>query len=173
VIQTATAPDARSTTPDRLDRLAIAPRQMVAIRRHSASAYPEECCGFLLGHSSGGRTVVERVLPAMNERSESRSNRFLIRPETVLAAQREANAAKLDIVGYYHSHPDHPAEPSETDRAHAWPGLSYLIVPVAQGLPGEPRSWRLTDDRETYTEESLEEPGAAAAAMLQERRESA
>lgn len=154
-------------------RLALAQRQLVAIRRHSASAYPEECCGFLLGYSSGGRTVVERVLPAMNERSESRSNRFLIRPETVLAAQKEASAAKLDIVGYYHSHPDCTAEPSETDREHAWPGLSYLIVPVAEGRPGEPRSWRLADDRKSYTEEILEEPGAAAAAMLQGRRESA
>ena len=155
-------------------RLALAKRQLVVIERHAMEAYPEECCGFLLGRDAGaGRTVVERVLPAMNERSDSRSNRFLIRPETVLAAHREAAAAGLEVVGYYHSHPDHPAEPSEFDREHAWPGLSYLIVAVDEGRPGATRSWRLADDRSGFDEETVEPLGAEAARLLRERGEEA
>jgi proteasome lid subunit RPN8/RPN11 len=81
----------------------------------------------------------------------------LINPETVLAAHKEARSLGLDIVGYYHSHPDHPAQPSDFDREHAWPGLSYLIVSVQGGKVAEARSWRLTDERDRYEEETVEQ----------------
>jgi proteasome lid subunit RPN8/RPN11 len=138
-----------------LPHLAVSAADMEAIGRHAVRTYPEECCGFLLGETSDGPTRVERVVPAANERQESRHNRFVISPETVLAAHKEARAAGLSVVGYYHSHPDHPAEPSEFDREHAWPGLSYLIVSVRGGQVDSARSWRLRDDRERFEEEHL------------------
>src|SRR6202049_5364545 len=89
-------------------------------------------------------------------------------PETMLAAHKEARAAGLSVVGYYHSHPDHPAEPSEFDREHAWPGLSYLIVAVRRGQVDRARLWRWREDRERFFEEYLarapEHPASAVAA---------
>jgi proteasome lid subunit RPN8/RPN11 len=135
--------------------LAVSAADMDAIGRHAVRTYPEECCGFLLGEERGVTTRVDRVVPAANERQDSRHNRFVMSPETVLAAHKEARAAGLSVVGYYHSHPDHPAEPSEFDREHAWPGLSYLIVSVRRGQVDRARSWRLRDDRERFAEEYL------------------
>ncbi len=135
--------------------LAVSAADMDAIGRHAVRTYPEECCGFLLGEERDGATMVARIVPAANERQDSRHNRFVMSPETVLAAHKEARAAGLSVVGYYHSHPDHPAEPSEFDREHAWPGLSYLIVAVRQGQVDRARSWRLRDDRERFEEEYL------------------
>lgn len=143
--------------------LEITPGHLQTITRHGEASYPEECCGFLIGRSDGEATVVERVVSAGNERQESRHNRYLISPETVLAANKEARALGLDIVGYYHSHPDHPARPSEFDRDHAWPGLSYLIISVQGGKLADTRSWRLSDDRERFEEEAVE-PSAVSAA---------
>ena len=138
--------------------LTVSAADMDAIGRHAERTYPEECCGFLLGEAQGGVTNVDRIVPAANERRDSRHNRFVMNPETVLAAHKEARAAGLTVVGYYHSHPDHPAEPSEFDREHAWPGLSYLIVSVRGGQAERARSWRLRDDRERFEEERLAGP---------------
>lgn len=142
-----------------MERVVLTPGDLEAIGRHGEASYPEECCGFLVGrvgHGSGEGTVVERLIPVANAREDSRHNRFLIHPETVLAAHKEARAAGLDVVGYYHSHPDHPARPSEFDREHAWPGLSYVIVSVQGGRVADARSWRLSDDRERFEEEAIE-----------------
>lgn len=138
-------------------RLTLLPRHRLAVETHAAKSYPEECCGVLIGRPLGdGRgTLVERVLPVDNERQDSRNNRYLIHPETVLAAEKEARRLELDVVGYYHSHPDHPARPSEFDREHAWPGLSYVIVSVVDGEAEDTRSWRLDDDRARFGEEEL------------------
>jgi proteasome lid subunit RPN8/RPN11 len=144
-----------------MNRLVISPRHLQTIGRHATASYPDECCGVLIGRALEDATVVERVLSVGNERQDSRHNRFLISPETVLAAQKEARSLGLDIVGYYHSHPDHPARPSDFDREHAWPGLSYLIVSVQGGKVAEARSWRLADDRDRYEEEVVEQGGSA------------
>jgi proteasome lid subunit RPN8/RPN11 len=148
-------------------RLVISPRHLQTIGLHGTSTYPEECCGVLIGRpaNAGGTTLVERLLSVDNERGDSRHNRYVITPETVLAAQREARAAGLEIVGYYHSHPDHPARPSDFDREHAWPGLSYLIVSVERGRVVDARSWRLADDRERFDEEAIDQANGGAAAM--------
>jgi proteasome lid subunit RPN8/RPN11 len=140
-----------------MNRLVISARHLQTLGRHASMSYPEECCGVLIGRSSDDTTVVERVLSVGNERQESRHNRFLISPETVLAAHKEARALGLDVVGYYHSHPDHPARPSEFDREHAWPGMSYLIVSVENRKVVDARSWRLADDREQYDEEIIDQ----------------
>lgn len=139
-----------------MSRLVIKPGDLEAIGRHGEATFPEECCGFLIGHARAETTVVARVLPVENERQDSRHNRYVIEPETVLAAHKEARAAGADVVGYYHSHPDHPSRPSDFDREHAWPGLSYLIVSVMKGHVADARSWRLADDRERFEEEILE-----------------
>jgi proteasome lid subunit RPN8/RPN11 len=139
-----------------MSRLVISAGHLHTAGRHAATSYPDECCGVLIGRILGDSTVVERLLSVDNERNESRHNRYLINPETVLAAHKEARALGLDVVGYYHSHPDHPARPSEFDREHAWPGVSYLIVSVEKGSVADARSWRLADDREKFDEEEIE-----------------
>ncbi|MEA2560234.1 MAG: hypothetical protein QOH06_1738 [Acidobacteriota bacterium] len=140
-----------------MSRLVISTDHLQTAGQHAAASYPDECCGVLIGRILGDSTVVERLLSADNERDDSRHNRYLINPETVLAAHKEARALGLDVVGYYHSHPDHPARPSEFDREHAWPGVSYLIVSVEKGSVADARSWRLADDREKFDEEKIEE----------------
>jgi proteasome lid subunit RPN8/RPN11 len=142
-----------------MNRFVISPRHLQAISHHASVSYPEECCGVLIGHAGeeASPTIVERILSVGNEREDSRHNRYVISPETILAAQKEARALGLEIVGYYHSHPDHPARPSDFDREHAWPGLSYLIVAVERGRVAEARSWRLTDDRESFDEEVIDQ----------------
>lgn len=157
-------------------RLIISERHHQVLCHHAAATYPEECCGVLLGTQSrdGNQetSLVERVLSIENEREDSRHNRFLIQPETVLAAHKEARRLGLDILGYYHSHPDHPAEPSDYDREHAWPGMSYVIVSVRDGEPVDTRSWRLAEERDRFLEETYATHGdpapGTATAPLQE-----
>ena len=131
-----------------MNRLLISPRHLQTIGRHAAMTSPEECCGVLIGRSMHETTLVERVLSVGNaspgDRQE-RYRRYQIPPETVLAAHKEARALGLEVVGYYHSHPDGPARPSEADRENAWPGVSYLIVSVKGRQVVETRSWRLGD----------------------------
>jgi proteasome lid subunit RPN8/RPN11 len=129
-----------------------------AIEAHGERTYPEECCGILLGRRSArDNVVVERLIAADNEREqENRHNRYLIPPQLVLAAERSARCGGLDIVGYYHSHPDHPAQPSDFDRDHAWPDTSYVITAVARGKAVTTRGWRLADDRESFLEQAIE-----------------
>lgn len=139
--------------------LAIEKGDLARIHAHGEAAYPEECCGVLIGRGAGdggGTATVERVVAAENERVDSRHNRYVISPQSLLKAQRDARASGLDIVGYYHSHPDHPARPSEFDREHAWPGTSYVIVSVEKGKAVDCRSWRLRDDRTAFEEEAID-----------------
>ncbi|HEV2761916.1 MAG TPA: M67 family metallopeptidase [Pyrinomonadaceae bacterium] len=134
-----------------------------AVRRHGEQEYPDECCGLLLGRfaEDGEKQVVE-ILPVSNAReAEERYHRSLITPEEYLKGERHARGQGLDIVGNYHSHPDHPAEPSEFDREHAWPAWSYVIVSVRGGRAADLRSWELEPDRTRFKEERLEEGGEA------------
>jgi len=140
-----------------MSRLVISPRHLQTVGRHATMSYPDECCGVFIGRALEDATVVERVLSVGNERQDSRHNRYLISPETVLAAQKEARALGLDVVGYYHSHPDHPAKPSEFDREHAWPWVSYLIVSLQGRKVVDTRSWRLSEDRERFDEEGIDQ----------------
>ena len=114
-----------------------------AIRHHAERDYPEECCGVLLGRvvldgDGASRVAVEARACANARVGEAKHDRYAIAPQELIAAQREARARGLLIIGFYHSHPDHPAEPSATDAAEAyWPGCVYVIVSVAQGQAGE------------------------------------
>jgi proteasome lid subunit RPN8/RPN11 len=126
------------------------------MNEHLRGAYPEEGCGVLLGREMGEVRVVEQVLPFENQRSDSRENRYLIAPEQFLLADREARARGLEVLGFFHSHPDHPARPSAFDLEHAWPYYSYVIVSVEGGRVTEAQSFRLAEDRSRFELETLE-----------------
>ena len=131
------------------------------IRAHGAETYPHECCGALLGREEliEGRRIVREILglyPLVNRRDDSPRNRFSVTSEDVQAAEKTAGEQELEVVGWYQSHPDHPARPSQYDRDHAWPWYSYIIVSVANGKPEEMTSWRLNDDRLEFSSESIE-----------------
>ena len=131
------------------------------IRRHGSETFPHECCGALLGRDTVSeqnelsREVTE-LFPLVNRRDDSPRNRFAVTAEDVREAEKAAAEHGLEVVGWYHSHPDHPARPSAFDREHAWPWYSYVIVSVMNGAPAEMTSWRLNDDRQEYSPESIE-----------------
>lgn len=103
-----------------------------ALRAHGEATYPHECCGVLLGRADDGANAVHQIVQAGNTRTDSAHNRYQIAPVELIRIQRQARGAGLDIVGFYHSHPDHPAQWSATDHAEAhWLGCSYLITRVA------------------------------------------
>ena len=118
------------------------------IRRHGTETYPNECCGALI---ASGDTIVE-AFPLPNTTAEGPRRRFLIGPADYRMAEARAREAGGSLAGFYHSHPDHPARPSETDLAQAWPNLTYIIVAVRAGTPEDLRSWRLLEDRSGFEE---------------------
>ena len=123
---------------------------MDGIRRHGAETYPEECCGGLLGERRDGAIRVLRAERVENRRAEQRSRRYTIDPLDYLRLERLAEQTGLTVVGIYHSHPDHPAVPSEFDREHALPNFHYLIVAVEGGRAGDFACWVLNEDREAF-----------------------
>ncbi len=132
------------------------PRSLLTeIYGHSQRAYPEECCGFLLGRSSDGQRLVIQTQPTSNARMDDRQRRFLINPDEYLRTEAESEAKDLEIIGFYHSHPDHEARPSSYDFENAWPWFSYVIVSVTRGNPKEVTSWVVDDDRRKFTEEPV------------------
>ena len=129
----------------------LGPGVVEAIRDHGAEAYPHECCGALLGRDG---TIVEAwALP--NTTEEGPRRRFLIRPADYRSAEQRAKATGQELLGFYHSHPDHPARPSQYDLDHAWPVFVYVILSVMSGQPGDITSWRLAADRSAFEPESL------------------
>jgi proteasome lid subunit RPN8/RPN11 len=143
-------------------KLSIRSELAEKIRQHGAETYPHECCGALLGREAAADSEASRsreivgLFPLINRRDDSPRNRFSVEPLDVVEADRAAQARGLELVGWYHSHPDHPAKPSQYDREHAWPWYSYIIVSVHQGVPQELTSWRLDEDRGGYTQEIVE-----------------
>ena len=145
--------------------------QFRAIESQLEGSYPEEGCGALLGRENGDGREVERAIAFTNVQTETRERRFLVSPEQLLGAEREARRLGLEVLGIYHSHPDHPARPSAFDLEHAWPFYSYLIVSVAGGRAAGTRSWRLVEDRSRFVPETLEiaADGSAPAAAREAR----
>lgn len=135
--------------------LVLAPGQLDAIRGHAERDYPREACGLLGGAWTEESKRVLRVVPVANARWDSPGNRYLIEADAFRRAAEDLERAGMEVVGVYHSHPDHPATPSAFDREHAWPRLSYIIVPVAGGRAGAPVNWVLADNRAAFHEESL------------------
>jgi proteasome lid subunit RPN8/RPN11 len=118
------------------------------IRRHGIETYPNECCGALI---ASGEAIVE-AFPLPNTTAEGPRRRFLIGPNDYRLAEQRARERGGALAGFYHSHPDHPARPSETDLAQAWPNLTYIIVAVREGQPEDLRFWRLREDRSGFEE---------------------
>ncbi|OLE51672.1 MAG: hypothetical protein AUG51_21840 [Acidobacteria bacterium 13_1_20CM_3_53_8] len=137
--------------------ISISQHHLDEISRHGEQEYPHECCGLLLGSfADDGRKRVAEFLPISNAREESaRHNRSLILPEEYARAERYARTRHLEIVGNYHSHPDHTAVPSQFDLEHAWPTWSYVIVSVREGHAADLRSWQMQDDRSRFNEEEI------------------
>ena len=127
------------------------------IRAAGTTAYPNECCGIMLGHDEGDVHVVQALRPIANAReSGEQYHRFLITAEDMMQAELEACRLGLEIIGFYHSHPDHPARPSDYDREHALPFYSYIILRVAEGSPELMTSWLLRTSREAFDSEPIE-----------------
>jgi proteasome lid subunit RPN8/RPN11 len=131
--------------------LALAAAVTNAIRRHGAETYPHECCGALIGRDG----LITEAFALPNTTEEGPRRRFLVRPSDYREAERRASAAGAELLGFYHSHPDHPAQPSQYDLDHAWPFFSYVIVSVREGAAADMTAWRLRDDRSAFEPEQL------------------
>jgi len=137
------------------------------IQRQAAESYPNECCGFLLGRQQDGRWTVLDVAPMANawqiaeynpyevRPEDSTRNRSLVDPKDYLRIDREARAKGMEIISFYHSHPDHPARPSEFDRRNALPFFIYVILAVDKGVPGEMAAWLLSEDGTRFLSEPM------------------
>jgi len=126
------------------------------IREHGVKDYPYECCGLLLGRFTAEGKTVRQPYPISNAREESaKRNRFLIEPEELMRGERFAREHNLDVVGFYHSHPDSPAVPSQYDLEHAWPTYSYIIVSTTAERAGDLFSWEQEPDRSRFNQEEI------------------
>ena len=134
----------------------ITEEQLKQIREHGVSDYPYECCGLLLGRYGADGKVVHEILPISNAREESaKRNRFLILPEELIRGEKYSMAKDLEIVGFYHSHPDSPAVPSQYDLEHAWPTYSYIIVSTSADRATDLFSWEQEADRSRFNREEV------------------
>jgi proteasome lid subunit RPN8/RPN11 len=131
-----------------------------ALRKHGEETYPHECCGVLLGRSENDVNTVEDAARAGNTRTDAAHNRYHIAPQELIKIQRQGRERGLDIVGFYHSHPDHPAQWSKTDFAEAhWLGCSYVITAVANGVAQQTNSFLLTgtnEDDKSFEDEAIQ-----------------
>jgi proteasome lid subunit RPN8/RPN11 len=145
--------------------LKISPKNYAEIRRHGEETYPHECCGVLLGQLDGDVRTVTSTARCGNTRTDSPQNRYHIDPKELVRIQREGRARNEDIIGFYHSHPDHPAQWSQTDLAEAhWIGCSYVITKVAQGQADVTNSFELIGSDEAdkaFAEEKVEVDSSA------------
>src|SRR5213594_2149635 len=133
-------------------RLRISAPVDEAIRRHGEETYPHECCGALVGRAD----AVTEVVALPNTTEEGPRRRFLVRPSDYRLAESRATELGGELLGFYHSHPEHPARPSQYDLDHAWPTFAYVIVSVASGAARDITLWWLKEDRSTFEEGTLE-----------------
>lgn len=134
-----------------MDRLLLPAAVEAAIRAHGRETFPHECCGAMLGRDG----VVHEAHPLPNTTEEGPRRRFLVRPDDYRGAETRARETGFDLLGFYHSHPDHPAQPSQYDLDHAWPSFSYVIVSVMAGEDKLLTSWRLKEDRSAFDQEPV------------------
>ena len=138
-----------------LSKVAISDAVNQAIRRHGQETYPHECCGALVGTTADAESIVADVVPLPNTTEEGPRRRFLVRASDYRLAERRAAEIGGELLGFYHSHPDHPARPSQYDLDHAWPTFAYIIVSVADGKATDLTVWFLKDDRSSFEEGSI------------------
>jgi len=133
--------------------LAAAARQL--LEAHAAETYPHECCGALYGEATGTSFTVVEAVRFPNTTSEGPRRRFLIQPSDYRVAEAHARDTKRPLIGFYHSHPDHPARPSQYDLDHAWPNMLYTITSVREGRVEITTAWQLREDRSQFDERSI------------------
>ena len=130
--------------------------QVEAIRAHGVQEFPHECCGVILGDLASGVKVVRELRPLPNVHEDGHERRYLVSPDAMFALLQEERRTKRKILGFYHSHPDHPALPSVYDRDWASPWYTYIIVSVMQGNPEAMTAWQLDDDRQNFLPDPIE-----------------
>ena len=137
--------------------ITLSTKQLTEIKAHGERDHPYECCGLLLGRfGPNGAKAVHETYPISNAREESaKRNRFLIQPEELMKGERYARSKDLEVVGFYHSHPESPAVPSQYDLEHAWPTYSYIIVSVVDRTAGDLFSWEQEPDRSKFLREEM------------------
>jgi proteasome lid subunit RPN8/RPN11 len=145
-----------------MNPLVLTKSQTSQIEAEGAQAYPNECCGIMIGRdvSDGActRRIVDRLEPMANVFDPAQQRRrFAVDPLALMRAEKSAAAEGRLVIGFYHSHPDHPARPSEFDREHAWPFYSYVIVSIANGQAVDMTSWILDDQTQTFSRQAIEE----------------
>jgi proteasome lid subunit RPN8/RPN11 len=142
-------------------RLILTREQIAQIEREGCAAYPNECCGAIIGHdvtdtNDVTRRIVDRLSPLANSfESDEQYHRFRLNPLDLVKVERDAGADGKLVLGFYHSHPDHPARPSEYDRQHAWPFYSYVIVAIEKRKPVDLTSWQLDEVTEQFRAEAI------------------
>lgn len=138
--------------------LRLSEERLREIREHAQRDYPYECCGLLIGRfeMAGDKTVLETYAISNAREESAKRNRFLIRPEELIRGERYAAEKQADVVGFYHSHPNSPAVPSQYDLEHAWPTYSYIIVSVNHERTTDLFSWEQELDRSKFNEEKIE-----------------
>lgn len=135
--------------------LIITPKLQMEIERYGEREYPNECCGALWGEVSGERKIIKAIRPMENVYEVGRQNRFRIDSRPVFQLLKEERNSDQRLIGFYHSHPNHPATPSEEDRYWAFPWYSYIIISMLDGLPTDLRSWTLKDDQSGFEPEPV------------------
>ncbi|HET6979159.1 MAG TPA: M67 family metallopeptidase [Pyrinomonadaceae bacterium] len=136
--------------------ISISEQLLAEIRAHGVRDYPYECCGLMLGQFEADAKIVSETYPISNAREESaKRNRFLITPEELMRGEKYARSKQLEVVGFYHSHPDSPAIPSRYDLEHAWPTYSYIIVSTSAERAGDLYSWEQEADRSRFNQEAI------------------
>jgi proteasome lid subunit RPN8/RPN11 len=126
------------------------------IRQHGAREFPCECCGAILGDVDGQTRIARELRPLENVHEEGHERRYLVAPARMFELIQEERRTGRKLLGFYHSHPDHPARPSGYDRDHAMPWYTYVIVAVMEGRPGDLTAWRLQDDWDAFVPEAIE-----------------
>ncbi len=126
-----------------------------AIREHGEAGYPYEIVGVMLGRDDGTDRVCTELVRMENTKEENRERRYTIDPLALARIERDADARGLMVLGFYHTHPDHPSRPSPTDLEWAWPFYSYIILSVEKGRSALLTSWRLADDEKSFIEEDV------------------
>ena len=135
--------------------VALAAEARQLLEAHAAETYPHECCGALYGEASGTNFTVVEAVRFPNTTSEGPRRRFLIQPSDYRVAEAHARDTKRPLIGFYHSHPDHPARPSQYDLDHAWPNMLYTITSVREGRVEVTTAWQLREDRSQFDERSI------------------
>jgi proteasome lid subunit RPN8/RPN11 len=141
-----------------MNTLYLKPEFARQVEAEGSAAYPNECCGIMFGQDVGERRIVERLMAVNNDfESGEQYHRFSISPKQLMDAEKIAADSKQLVLGFYHSHPDHPARPSEYDREHSWPFYSYVIVSIAKREAVDMTSWVLNEQTETFSRQDIVE----------------